>query len=445
MLGLLVLAVASCAPARNSPPPAGGAYLPAVELPAISRLAPFARDASGGAIQHVVIIVQENRSFDNLFQGYKGADTVSSGLNSMGQTIPLQPFSLRKSYEIDHTAKAFFEACDGSPPGQNCKNDGFNIEQSYNGPANPAYVFAPHHETKPYFDIARQFVLADRMFSSQIDESFVAHQYIIGAQANSAVDLPSSPAYWGCDGGPSDTVATLTQQRTYGVAIVACFDNQTLGDELDAAGLSWRFYTSRILGDGGVWSGYQAIQHIRYGPDWKKDIVVPQTKILKEVSHLPAVAWVTPICYNSDHVGCGGGLGPQWVATVVNAIGRSKDWNSTAIFVLWDDWGGLYDHVPPPYEDYDGLGFRVPLLVISPYAKQNYVSHVQYETASVLRFVEDTFGLAQLSAADARANSPAADCFDFSQPPRPFVPIATSKSEAFFLSQRNDGRPPDDQ
>ena len=106
--------------------------------------------------------------------------------------------------------------------------------------------------------------------------------------------------------------------------------------------------------------------------------------------------------------------------------------------------GRLYDHVPPPYEDYDGLGFRVPLIVISPYAKQNYVSHVQYETASVLRFVEDTFGLGQLSASDARANDPAADCFDFTQSPRKFVPIKTKKKADFFLTQPKDDRMPDD-
>ena len=120
---------------------------------------------------------------------------------------------------------------------------------------------------------------------------------------------------------------------------------------------------------------------------------------------------------------CGGGFGPSWVTALVNAVGESKFWNSTAIFVQWDDWGGLYDHVPPPYRDYDGLGFRVPLLVISPYAKHDHVSHVQYETASVLRFAEDLFGSSQLAAADKRANSPANDCFDFSQKPRKFVRI----------------------
>ena len=112
---------------------------------------------------------------------------------------------------------------------------------------------------------------------------------------------------------------------------------------------------------------------------------------------------------------------------------------------MWDDWGGLYDHVPPPHVDYDGLGFRVPLLVISPYAKRDYVSHVQYETGSILRFAEDVFGLGQLAASDARANSPASDCFDFTKPPRKFVPIKAPKGPSFFMQQTDDGRAPDDE
>ena len=128
---------------------------------------------------------------------------------------------------------------------------------------------------------------------------------------------------------------------------------------------------------------------------------------------------------------------------MVDTVGKSKFWDSTAIFVQWDDWGGLYDHVPPPYEDYDGLGFRVPLLVISPYAKHDYVSHVQYETASVLRFAEDLFGLGQLAAADKRANSPALDCFDFSQKPRPFVKIKAPLPAKFFMHQYDEYQAPD--
>ena len=128
----------------------------------------------------------------------------------------------------------------------------------------------------------------------------------------------------------------------------------------------------------------------------------------------------------------------------MNAVGGSRFWPSTAIFVMWDEWGGWYDHVPPPQVDYDGLGIRVPLLVISPYAKKNYVSHVQYEHGSLLRFIEDQFGLAHLAASDARANSPANDCFDFSQPPRAFKKIPAAVPAEFFLTQPPDTRIPDD-
>jgi phospholipase C len=391
-----------------------------------------------GKITHVVYIVQENRSFDNLFQGYPGADTVSNGKNSLGETIALQPVSLATGYTIEHEAQSMFAACHGRGklPGTNCRMDGFNLEQSFGGPPKPQYVYVPHRESKPYFDMAHEWVLADRMFQSQLDESFVAHQYVIAAQADSSVNLP--PLLWGCSRSKVNTVPTLTRERTLGPRIDPCFDYQTLGDELDAGKLSWRFYASGIgsksSGDGSTWSSYQAVKHIRYGPDWK-NVVSPNWKFITDVrrGHLANFTWITPVCADSDHVGCGGGYGPSWVAALVNTLGKSKFWDSTAIFVQWDDWGGLYDHVPPAYKDFDGLGFRVPLLVISPYAKQNHVSHVHYETASVLRFAEDLFGLGRLAVADKRANSPAGDCFDFAQKPRPFVKIGAPHGPGFFM------------
>jgi phospholipase C len=112
---------------------------------------------------------------------------------------------------------------------------------------------------------------------------------------------------------------------------------------------------------------------------------------------------------------------------------------------MWDDYGGWYDHVPPPLEDYDGLGIRIPLLIVSPYAKKNYVSHVQYEHGSILRFVEDQFGLPRLTASDTRANSPEADAFDFTKPPRRFVPIPSPLNQSYFLHEAVDRRVPDSQ
>jgi phospholipase C len=401
------------------------------------------RLTGAGKIAHVIYIIQENRSFDNLFQGYPGADTVSHGKLSTGKTIQLVPASLADDYTIDHSAQSMFDACDGtgSIPGTNCRMDAFDKEEVEGAPQgikHAQYVYVPHKETKPYFDMAHEWVVADRMFASQLDESFVAHQYAIAAQAASSVNTPSQ--LWGCEGDPADLIATITLQRHLrGPAEHPCFDYETLGDELDGAKLTWRFYASAMgtgtSGIGFIWSAYQAVKHIYDGPDWKNDVITPNWKFITDVraGKLANFTWITPVCDDSDHVNCGGGYGPSWVAALVNAVGKSKFWNSTAIFVQWDDWGGLYDHVPPPYADYDGLGFRVPLIVISPYAKQNYVSHVPYETASVLRFAEDLFGLSQLSASDLRATSPAGDCFDFSQSPRPFVKIAAPLPPKFFM------------
>jgi phospholipase C len=406
-----------------------------------------AASTGAGKITHIVYIVQENRSFDDMFQGYPGADTASSGKDSHGHTIQLRPVSLKFTYDLDHSVSGMIAACDGTGklPGTHCRMDGFNKEAAFGDPKkNPQYVFVPHNESKPLFDIAHEFVLADRMFQSQLDESFVAHQYIIAAQAQASVNVPTR--LWGCPGGPDSMVETLTPQRTFGPLQQACFDYTTLGDELDDAGLSWRFYTSKFDRPlGGYWSSYQAINHIYNGPDWAKDVITPQKKFLNDVAKgkLASFTWITPFCTNSDHPACGGGHGPSWVTALVNAIGQSQYWDSTAVFVQWDDWGGHYDHVPPPHKGFDGLGFRVPLIVISPYAKQNYVSHTQYETASVLRFAEDLFGLPQLSDADKRATSPAGDCFDFTQKPRKLVPIQAPEKAQFFMTQPYDDRMPD--
>jgi phospholipase C len=432
ILSALVAALAGCS--------SGSAALPYMENQAPLR---YIAGTGAGKITHIVYIVQENRSFDNLFQGYPGADTVPNGKNSKGQTIILQPSPLEAGYELDHSAAAMFAACDGTGklPGTDCRMDGFDKEESGGGPPNPEYVYVPHRQSEPYFDMAQEGVLADDMFQSQIDDSFVAHQYVIAAQAAWSVDLPSG--YWGCEDHASE-VLTITAQRTNGGYQNACFDYLTLGDELDKAKLSWRFYASRYgsgsSGLGATWSSYQAIKHIYGGPDWKKDVISPNWKFITDVraGKLANFTWITPVCDDSDHVSCPENYGPSWVSALVNTVGESKFWKSTAIFIQWDDWGGLYDHVPPPYKGRDSLGFRVPLIVMSPYARAGHVSHVQYETASVLRFAEDLYGLGQLAAADKRATSPAGGCFDFSQQPRKFVSIGAPFPAKFFMHQFRD-------
>ncbi|HET6275032.1 MAG TPA: alkaline phosphatase family protein [Candidatus Cybelea sp.] len=405
-------------------------------------------NTSGSPIKHVVFIVQENRSFNNLFMGFPGATTANFGFDNKGNKIKLLPNDLSTKWDVGHGSAAFFAACDGtgSVPGTDCKMDGWNQEGTLpSAPANAAYSYVPKSETAPYWTMAKQYVLADNTFASNLDGSFVAHQYIVAAYAKSTVDFPVGQV-WGCAGGKTDTVGTITKKRTYGKSIQACFNIPTIAAEADAAKLSWRFYTGEIEGDGGLWSSYQADRPIFNSKDWSTDVINPPSQFLTDVGkgNLAAITWITPLDESSDHPGFNASKGPAWIASVVDAIGTSSFWDSTAIFIFWDDWGGMFDPVKPPYEDYDGLGLRVPLIAISPYARQGYVTHVQYETASVLRYMEDNFGLAPLAAADTRAADPASDVFDYNQKARKFRKISGSEPAAYWRAlqlQRVHGPP----
>jgi phospholipase C len=399
---------------------------------------------SPGQIQHVVFIVQENRSFDNLFEGYPGADTSATGYTSTGKQIALTQTPFEAGGSHGHFLADFLAAWN------NGQMNGFDLE----GGKLTNYAYVPQSETQPYWQMAQQFVLADRMFASNIDASFVAHQYLIAGQAAGTVDLPI--ANWGCTGGPTDLIPTITSARTYGPQVPACFDYPTLADEVMQASLSWRYYAPQINNPGGLWSAYQAINHICgqvsgvngscTGVNWTANVISPETQVLNDVpaGTLANVTWIVPNFVNSDHNGSASATGPAWVASIVNAIGQSPFWKTSVVFVLWDDWGGWYDHVPPPQLDVDGLGIRVPLLCISPYAAQGAVSHVQYEFGSLLRFAEDALRLGRLASSDQRASSAAVGCLNFAQPPRPFVPIGSLKTKSYFLHQHRSLRPPDD-
>ncbi|HEX4012537.1 MAG TPA: alkaline phosphatase family protein [Candidatus Cybelea sp.] len=402
-----------------------------------------------------MIVVQENRSFNDLFYGFPGATTVKYGYDSKNERIELKPIPLETEWDVEHSAAGFFYSCNGTGSilGTDCKMNGFDKETvQCNQPGypkcpikNPQYSYVPASETKPYFAIGKQYVLGDQTYSSNFDESsFVGHQYLISAQAVQAANYPNGD--WGCEGGGGDEVPTVGPDRQvpYGHE-EPCFSDTSLGQEADDAGVSWAFYTGAIGGQGGIWSAYQANSTVYYGADWQNDIITPQTQFFTDVSNgvLRQLSWITPTCKNSDHAGCGSNTGPMWVASIVNAIGQSKYWDNTAIFIIWDDPGGWYDSEPPAYADYDGLGVRIPFLIVSAYAKQGHVSHVHYEHASILKFVEDLFGLPRLAASDKRANSPEKDAFAFNKPPRKFKSIPSKLGKEYFLRQPLDLRPPD--
>jgi phospholipase C len=304
--------------------------------------------------------------------------------------------------------------------------------------------------------MAQQYVLGDHMFPTQASGSFTAHQDLIrgGTELNSyetLIDFPTDGP-WGCDAPPGVTTSLLTSSQQYlkDQGPFPCFTYETMRDLLDAQSVSWKYYTPAITTHGGdLWNAYDAIQQVREGSEWTTNISSPETNIFKDISNnaLPAVSWVIPDGQNSDHPaqqewGIHKDTGPSWVAQIVNAVGESAYWNSSAIVVVWDDWGGFYDHVAPPQLDYTGLGFRVPLLVISPYAKPGYVSHTQYEFGSILKFVEQTFNLGSLGTTDVRATS-IGDVFNFAKGARAFKPIATKYSRSYFEHERPSNMPVD--
>ena len=381
--------------------------------------------------------MQENRSFDNFFHGFPGADSAQSGMNK-GTVVELKPVPLAETYDLDHTHPGFWKAWD------NGQMDGF--AQAQTNPPLAAYSYVPESEIQPYWTLASRYTLADRMFQSNTGPSFVAHQYMIAAQSGQADEdpLPQS-SVWGCDAPAATTVALVGPNGTDLPGVFPCFDYQTMADLLDAKGLTWRYYAPANFPPlNSTSSAYEAIRHIFYGNEWKNN-VSPQTQVLTDVAKgdMAQVTWIIPDWLHSDHPGNNSAEGPDWVASIVNTIGASPLWNSTAIFILWDDWGGWYDHVTPPSIDNMGPGFRVPLIVVSPFAKRGYVSHQVDETASLLTFTEKNFGLPNLGARDATA-SDLSDCFDYSQKPAPFAAIKTKVSVDTLLHEKPSGLPDND-
>jgi hypothetical protein len=228
----------------------------------------------------------------------------------------------------------------------------------------------------------------------------------------------------GCDSPTGSIVWLIDALGNENRAAYPCFERLTLMDLVGRKAFTWRYYVGSV--GPGLWNAPDAIAHIRDSGQYTFRVVAPPKQILTDIANgrLANVVWVTPTTAASDHPGQTNGSGPSWVASVVNAVGKSSYWSSSAIFVTWDDWGGWYDHVSPPYADYDGLGIRVPFIIISPYTKRGLVTHTLYEQASILKYIEDRFGLPTLSAADARAKDPEPDVMsNRGATPRPFATI----------------------
>ncbi len=445
--------------------PSGGATTPVVQPNGCNVVNPKPKCqvlAGTNPIKHIVFLVKENRTFDTFFGKYPGADGVTTGKGlSGGKTvdIPLTPAPDIQPHDITHGFVSGILSIDGG------KMDGYNtildgtdksgydvMSRTCAHPPTPKSGQPGSGCIPNYYRYADRYVLADHFYSSMYGPTTPEHLYTIAAQDYGIVDNPQNIHAAGgvptmCD-DPSETapafdVPNLTAaevkqikywedhvQQHYPSYVFKiahfwhqqrlCFDMKLISDELDQAGISWRYYTD----DNTIYNAMQAINHVWNGAD-RKDIQPPEQFITDlKAGNMPAVSWINPPASYNEHPGAGVSVcaGENWTVQHVNAIMHSKYWPTTAIVVVWDDFGGFYDHVPPPHYDVLGLGPRVPALIISPWTRHGngpdggLVDHHTYEFSSVLRFIEDTFGLKSLTDRDAQAD-PLSGAFDFTQQP----------------------------
>ncbi len=366
-------------------------------------------------IQHLVFLLQENHTFDNYFGTYPGADGLPANTK-----MPVDPTNPSAGYvmpwhigtttitDLSHNGKTFQDQfdngkMDGFVSGLNRRNENGKIAMGYYDDRDIPY----------YWNLADHYVLFDRFFSSAKNGSFVNHMFAIAAAPPPAED-------------PSGIAAQM--QNT-----------PTIFDRLQAAGVSWKFYVQNydpninyrnLQGMGArasqvIWVPVLNMNRFIDDPKLSSHIVdLKEYYTDVQQGTLPAVSYIVP-SGKSEHPPEFPGNGQKFVKGLIQELMRSSEWDSSAFVMSYDDWGGWYDHVVPPQVDQYGYGMRVPALLVSPYAREAYIDHTQLDFTSILKFIEDNWGIAPLTARDAKAND-FMGAFDFAQAPRPasFLPLA---------------------
>jgi phospholipase C len=446
--------------------PGGGGESPA--SPGATTLPP-----GRNPIKHIVFLIKENRSFNHYFGAYghdaegttEGGTLVCTGNPKHchpGPAHKLTPAVDQQPHDITHGFASGLYSIDGG------RMDGYNIIGSgedmsgysimERGPCDASKGPSGEGCIPNYYAYADRFVLADHFFTSMYGPTFPEHLYTIAAQSDGIVDNKSTvdhPGSYCTDpteftphfplSGPdaltpaqlkeimgyedhvTETIPdNLLKISRFWKEIRTCINVKVLADELQKAHITWKYYA-----EPDIWqNAMQAIDHVWNTPSMRSHVQDPTHFVDDIQAHrMPAVSWLVPPEPYNEHPGSNVSVcaGENWTVQHINAVMHSEYWKSTAIVVVWDDFGGFYDPVKPPHFDVMGLGPRTPALIISPYTKQGdspeggYVDHTDYEFSSVLAFIERTFGLDPLTQRDKQA-SPLAGAFDFAHPD--FQPLA---------------------
>jgi phospholipase C len=390
-------------------------------------ISPPSSHAQTYPIKHVVVIMEENHTFDNYFGDFPGVNNNPVGPTGQPWGVTEPAASDPLPYDLSHSGPRAYGAIDGGAM------DNFNPIGK---------VQYTQSDIPTYWDYATHFGLSENFFTSIAASSTPNHISMIASQSGGDFFTANTS---GCRSATNGVVLNRSAPTGDESYARPCYDIPSIPQELTNVGQSWKFY-----GDTDIWDAPLFIKSIESTPQ------LPSTQIITDANNnaLPAVSFVTPDTPStSDHPPSSTRPAQNFVASVVNAIMKSSDWSSTAIFVTWDDFGGFYDNVPPPAVDKMGLGPRVPLLVISPYAKPGYISAQQGEFSSFDKFIEEIFNLPSLGARDSLSNtSDLMDFFNFSQTPNPAViepmlpysgvlTLPNSKNEGAGVTQRSSVTP----
>ncbi|HYB22539.1 MAG TPA: alkaline phosphatase family protein [Solirubrobacteraceae bacterium] len=449
--------------------PDAGARIAALAVATLALVfAPAAQAAPSEGIhkiQHVVIIMQENHSFDNYFGTYPGADGIPAGTcvpdpDSGGCVTPFYDPQDRVEGG-PHGSEAASADIDGG------KMDGFvgqaeakdeceltgDCDKCHTNPECALQVMGYHdaRELPNYWTYAQDFVLQDDMFESLASWSLPEHLALVsGWSAVCSRDEPENPNACVSSLNPRLPAKSWPEPLEPGRATYPWTDVTYL---MHKDGVSWRYYVhegdepdcendeatscAKVIQNAktpGIWNPLPDFTDVQ--EDQQLGNVQPLPDLYQAAEQpscgLPNVAWIVPSLAVSEHPPKQISVGEAYVTTLINTIMRSPCWSSTAIFLSWDDWGGFYDNVPPPEVDENGYGLRVPGLVISPYARAGYIDNQQLSHDAYLKFIEDDFLAGQRlnpatdgrpdSRPDVREKAPGLgnmeSDFDFSQPPR---------------------------